>query len=84
MGYGDFGAENSAELLITILWMGLGGAFYAIVVGSLTSVMIEQNSKEDQTFNKLKAIEAFFEDQKMKQQEKLRQITEAFEEQKIK
>ena len=44
VGYGDFGADNSAELIITIVWMALGSAFYAIQVGSLTSVMIEQNS----------------------------------------
>jgi hypothetical protein len=54
--------------------MGLGGAFYAIVVGSLTSVMIEQNSKEDETKNKLKAIEVFFEDQKTKQMNKLKSL----------
>ena len=68
VGYGDFGADNSAELIITILWMALGSAFYAIQVGSLTSVMIEQNSKEDQTINKLKALQKFFEDQKLKSQ----------------
>jgi hypothetical protein len=56
VGYGDFGADNSAELIITIAWMALGSAFYAIQVGSLTSVMIEQNSKEDHTINKLKAL----------------------------
>ena len=48
--------------------MALGSAFYAIQVGSLTSVMIEQNSKEDQTINKLKALQKFFEDQKLKSQ----------------
>lgn len=48
--------------------MALGSAFYAIQVGSLTSVMIEQNSKEDHTINKLKALQKFFEDQKLKSQ----------------
>jgi hypothetical protein len=56
VGYGDFGAENNSELVISILWMGIGGAFYAIVVGSLTSVMIESNQIEDQITNKKKAL----------------------------
>ena len=41
VGYGDFGAYNSYEIMITLMWMFIGVAFYTVVVGSFT-VMIEE------------------------------------------
>jgi hypothetical protein len=59
VGYGDFGAENSLEMVITIIWMLLGAAFYSVVVGSLTSVIINANSVDEELNRKLRALELF-------------------------
>ena len=39
VGYGDFGAYNGWEILLTLSWMFLGVSFYTVVVGSLTSMV---------------------------------------------
>lgn len=39
VGYGDFGAYNSQEIILTCVWMFVGVIVYAIVVGSLTSAI---------------------------------------------
>lgn len=39
VGYGDFGAYNGWEILITLVWMFIGVSFYTIVVGSLTAMV---------------------------------------------
>lgn len=39
VGYGDFGAYNGMEIMVTCIWMFIGVAFYSFVVGSLTSVI---------------------------------------------
>ena len=59
VGYGDFQAHNQFEMLITVIWMLLGAAFYSVVVGSLTSVIIDSNSSEEEMNRKLKALEVF-------------------------
>jgi hypothetical protein len=41
VGYGDFGAYNAYEIAITCVWMFIGVAFYSVVVGSLTSMLVE-------------------------------------------
>ena len=59
VGYGDFGAENPLEMGITVVWMLLGAAFYSVVVGSLTSVIIDSNSVDEELNRKLRALELF-------------------------
>lgn len=44
VGYGDFGAYNNAEIWLTLVWMFVGVAFYTFVVGSLTTVITENQS----------------------------------------
>ena len=39
--------------------MLVGAAFYSVVVGSLTSVIIDSNSVDEELNRKLKALEAF-------------------------
>jgi len=43
VGYGDFGAFNSWEIILTIIWMAIGVAFYSIVVGTLTSTITSED-----------------------------------------
>lgn len=59
VGYGDFGSDNPYEMMITVIWMLLGAAFYSVVVGSLTSVIIDSNSVEEELHRKIRALEVF-------------------------
>lgn len=62
VGYGDFGAYNIYELVITIVWMGFGVAFYSIVLGTMTSILTEQMFNQESLQNKLKAFSKFKEE----------------------
>ena len=62
VGYGNFGAENSAEILLTAVWIFLGVAFYTVAVGSFTSMVIERVAKEEQLELLLKSVEIFAKD----------------------
>jgi CRP-like cAMP-binding protein len=62
VGYGDFGAYNFNEILVTCIWMFIGVAFYSFVVGSLTSVITDIQSQEDNLIAKLKALDEFARD----------------------
>jgi voltage-gated potassium channel Kch len=59
VGYGDFGAKNPEEMFVTVVWMLIGAALYSVVVGSLTSVIIDANSVDEELNRKLKALEVF-------------------------
>jgi len=59
VGYGDFGAYNTLEIYITLVWMFLGVAFYSFVVGSLTTVMTSVHDSQENLQNKLNALEDF-------------------------
>ena len=62
VGYGDFGAYNSQEIILTCIWMFVGVIVYAIVVGSLTSAITAQGSIEEGLGVKVKAFELFAQD----------------------
>lgn len=62
VGYGDFGAITSYEMLVTIVWMGIGVAIYSIVVGSLTSLISDEYFSNENLAMKLKALEQFREE----------------------
>jgi len=57
VGYGDFGAGNTFELIMTLIWMFLGVSFYSVVVGQITSILTADNDNEDNLNNKLKSLE---------------------------
>lgn len=57
VGYGDFGAITSYEMLITIVWMCIGVAIYSVVVGSLTSFISDEYFSNENLAMKLKALE---------------------------
>ena len=67
VGYGDFGAYNSWEILITCVWMFLGVAFYSFVVGSLTSVISSEGSQQENLIGKLRALEEFAQETQLDQ-----------------
>jgi hyperpolarization activated cyclic nucleotide-gated potassium channel 1 len=53
VGYGDFGSSNTAEIFLTCIWMTIGVIFYSVVVGSMTILVIETNSKTESLKGKL-------------------------------
>jgi len=59
VGYGDFGAYNNYEIAITCVWMFIGVAFYSVVVGSLTSMLVDDEVQQESLNTKLKALEEF-------------------------
>jgi hyperpolarization activated cyclic nucleotide-gated potassium channel 1 len=59
VGYGDFGCYNNYEIAITCVWMFIGVAFYSVVVGSLTSMLVDVEVQEESLNSKLKALEEF-------------------------
>ena len=59
VGYGDFGCNNVSEILITLVWMLIGVAFYSFVLGSLTAIITSIKNQSDNLNNKLKALENF-------------------------
>lgn len=65
VGYGDFGAYNTYEIILTIIWMGFGVAFYSIVVGTLTSIFTEQIFDQVSLSNKVIALQRFSQEQKL-------------------
>ena len=65
VGYGDFGAYNNFEVFITLIWMFIGVAFYTFVVGSLTTIITENQSQQENLNAKLKALEDFSADAKL-------------------
>ena len=59
VGYGDFGAHNQYEIAITCVWMFIGVAFYSVTVGSLTSMLVDDEVQQESLNSKLKALEEF-------------------------
>ncbi|KAM3131239.1 hypothetical protein pb186bvf_016697 [Paramecium bursaria] len=45
VGYGDFKARNNLEFLTAIVWIVIGGVFYSMVIGNLTSRLQELDSE---------------------------------------
>jgi len=62
VGYGDFGAYNTMEILVTCLWMFLGVAFYSFVAGSLISIVTNLGATDELLEKKIDALEDFAEE----------------------
>ena len=45
VGYGDISAETDLERIVAIFWMLLGVAFYTFVIGQLTALISNINSR---------------------------------------
>jgi hypothetical protein len=43
VGYGDYAARTSEELLLALVWMAIGVNFYSFLVGSISSHLSNQN-----------------------------------------
>lgn len=59
VGYGDFGAQGYGEITITCIWIFFGVGFYTVVVGSLTSYIVQQGSINEDLVLRLKALDQF-------------------------
>lgn len=57
VGYGDFGAYNSLEILTTCIWMFIGVLFYTFVVGSMTSIITLQEDNDQMLAARIMALE---------------------------
>ena len=46
VGYGDISANNTAEMIISILWMLCGAGVYSFTVGTLSSFLSNIDTRE--------------------------------------
>jgi hypothetical protein len=56
VGYGDVPAVTQEEQLVAVCWMILGGFFYTFTIGNLTSVLSNQNTRQQMIRDKVQAI----------------------------
>ena len=44
VGYGDFGAQTTAEYIINLIWMLVGVGYYQIIFGQIISIITAHSS----------------------------------------
>ena len=59
VGYGDIAAVTEVEMILSILWMTTGVVFFSFVIGSLSSMIANFDSKESALNQKLSFIDEF-------------------------
>ena len=59
VGYGDYSANNSLEQIYCTVVMCVGALVYALLFGSITSLVASMNFKENQHLKKLDAVNEF-------------------------
>jgi hypothetical protein len=57
VGYGDLSGKTTLERGVAIIWMLIGVAFYAFIIGLITSVLDRIDTKESHLNSKLETIE---------------------------
>ena len=65
VGYGDISAETSLEKLLSIAWMMICLYFLGFTVGSLSTFMTNNRTKEKNLTDKLAAIDEFITDSQL-------------------
>ena len=50
VGFGDFGADNTSELFLSLVWMIFGVGFYSFVIGNLTSIIASDNANSENLY----------------------------------
>lgn len=65
VGYGNFGAMTIPELLLSIVWMVFGVAFYSIIIGNLSLIIANDSQASQSLLDKLQSIDEFAEKTKM-------------------
>lgn len=56
IGFGDIYSFSTVEHLLTIIWMLFGVGFYSFTIGTLSSFLVEMNSKETKLKYKLSLL----------------------------
>ena len=59
VGFGDIHARNNIEYIISILWMLLGVGFFSFTIGTLSSILLNMDTKENILRNKLGILNEF-------------------------
>lgn len=50
VGFGEFGAETYAELIMSVIWMLSGVSFYSVIIGNLTSMIANETANSENLF----------------------------------
>jgi hyperpolarization activated cyclic nucleotide-gated potassium channel 1 len=59
VGFGDIHAYNIIEYIISILWMLFGVGFYSFTIGTLSSILVNIDTKDNILKNKLIILNEF-------------------------
>lgn len=62
VGYGDIHGETTIERGVAVVWMLIGVAFYAFMIGIITSVVDRIDTRESFLNSKLETIDLFCEE----------------------
>eukprot|EP00742_Colponemidia_sp_Colp-10_P004514 GILJ01004818.1.p1 GENE.GILJ01004818.1~~GILJ01004818.1.p1 ORF type:complete len:942 (-),score=125.81 GILJ01004818.1:71-2896(-) len=65
IGYGDISAHTNEEKLIAIIWMSFGAGFYSFTVSTLSSVIVNMDTRATSLQQKLAVINTFVKDAKI-------------------
>jgi hypothetical protein len=65
VGFGDIHAYNAVEYLISIFWMLFGVGFYSFTIGTLSSVLVNMDTRENILKGKLAILNQFSKETKL-------------------
>jgi CRP-like cAMP-binding protein len=76
VGFGDIHAYNAIEYLISIFWMLFGVGFYSFTIGTLSSVLVNMDTRENILKGKLAILNQFSKETKLSSnlKEKIKKI----------
>jgi len=56
VGYGDIQAGNSIERIVAVVMMFIGAFIYSFIIGTLSSIMLARDAKEQEVESKLNTL----------------------------
>jgi hypothetical protein len=76
VGFGDIHAYNKMEYVISIFWMLFGVGFYSFTIGTLSSILVNMDTRENILKYKLSILNDFAKETKLSSQlkEKIKKI----------
>jgi hyperpolarization activated cyclic nucleotide-gated potassium channel 1 len=72
VGYGDISAYTEFEKVLGIGWMMYGVCFFSFTIGSLSSILVSADSKENVLSQKLSVIDEFCAEAKLEKEFRIR------------
>ena len=58
-GFGDITATNEVEYIFSLIWVGFGVFFYSFTIGTLSTILVNMNTKNNLLAQKLNIINTY-------------------------